>query len=1238
MSPTGDTYRTIVVRVSPEDFVVYGNSAAAAYLGMRREELSGAPLEVLASRVQGEISECFSRPVSGRQVNRLVTDAEGRVFEAKVFSDGGVLDIVLDEVTTAASVSCDLSGVSGVPVEALDEEELRTARQPERRTMTISASRMSGLAAAAERLLPMEVRLMVNAFIEEATEAILGAGCTVQHGGSGLVLGLAGAPRQFSDHALRAVHAACEQNQRLADMRATLLRQGKELLPVTCGIWTGDAVVGTIGNSSRLHYSAVGAAVEHAIRIGRLARPGETLVSEFTLQSLLRTLPPGWQSVQAESETEPDLSEFSWSGEDVVPVPENLRRVVWLVGPGVEEDVTRVELYFDYLWALKVSDLDDPVPVLRVVRPAGVGDAIEFRDDNVVATRFIQTLGKYKLIAVVGVGGMGKVWKAQDRYGNTVAIKVLHPTETASEVQLRRFRREAEVMARLSHRNICRVFEMSEFEDIHFLVMEYVEGLTLADVLQDVPSSPSDARQQSDIPALIRTIRLRRESESESATAEQTVSDEATRVLPTEQALSIFVRICEAVQFAHEHGVLHRDLKPGNILLREDGEPLVADFGLAKLGNDVADFSVTGNVVGTLENMAPEQAASSKSVDERADVYALGTILFQMLTGRRHFKTCGNIVADAQALQDHEPPRPRSINPALDADLDIIIRKALRNSPAERYRSVEALRSDVERYRRGEPISARPVTIVHLIRKSVQRNKVAAISIAVSLLVVIVATGVSVWRVAERADAAEKARVQAENALREAERQGEAAKRSERIAQEQKREAEQRRKEADQALKALKAAREAEKAAQLLAKGARDETAAERAAREKASEALARSEEMARTYMERVAELEQKASSASTPATDPSSEQASAGLRQLSELEDHYARMFPPQRLTLLAATPGVVLQQLGGLQRSISEAILSDPGFAPFWVVKAHVHIAAGELDMAVRSLAQALRFDPASVPDGLNVGNIDLLLNVCREFQKPGANRAELAASLSSGSSLDPVTAGIVRFFYNNRDVARRLSGSMSRESSQPELTVLLMLENGGQGRYAVSDGGLLISGVERVGGLRTIASGRFRKLQIQDAVDIDWTGLASQEIDELDLRGSHITFVPQNPRLLPRTKRLCLEGNGIRDLAFVRMIPTLEELDVSDTGVTDLAPLAMARQLRSLDVGGLSAENLQFLGHLPLERLTLSPGLVADRQSVEALRTFRALRTLRAPSDPPDQTKDEFFRRWDAGEYAR
>ena len=198
---------------------------------------------------------------------------------------------------------------------------------------------------------------------------------------------------------------------------------------------------------------------------------------------MLRTLPEGWQHIRAESEHEPDLSDMDWTREEMAPVPEHLRKVVYLVGRGVEENTDRTELYFDYLWSYRVPGRDQPTPILRVVRPALVGDSFELSEDNIVTNQATQALGKYRLMEVIGTGGMGTVWRGVDRFGNALAIKILHSSQTVTESQLKRFRREAEIMARLPHRNICRVYEMNEFDGIQYLAMEFVDGLPLSDLL-----------------------------------------------------------------------------------------------------------------------------------------------------------------------------------------------------------------------------------------------------------------------------------------------------------------------------------------------------------------------------------------------------------------------------------------------------------------------------------------------------------------------------------------------------------------------------------------------------------------------------------------------------------------------------------------------------------------------------------------------------------------------------------
>ena len=361
----------------------------------------------MAVLCSGEISSCFARPETGRTSNRLVTDGDGRIFEAQLYSDGGVLDIVLDEIAPTEFIGSELRESSGTLLESLSEEELRTVRHPERRYLTVTYTQLQGLAQIADRLDPMEVKLIVDSFVEEACDAVRQTGCTVGETSRDAVLGIYGAPRYYADHPLRAILAACDQIQKTSQLHAGLYGGGKDLPPCSCGIWTGDTLVGILGTSIWQRYTAIGAPVDLAARLCQLARPGEAVLPEHTLTHMLRTLPEGWQHIRAESEHEPDLSDMDWSREEMAPVPEHLRKVVYLVGRGVQENADRTELYFDYRWSFRVPGRDQPTPILRVVRPALVGDSFELSEDNVVTTQATQAFGKYKLIEVIGTGGMG---------------------------------------------------------------------------------------------------------------------------------------------------------------------------------------------------------------------------------------------------------------------------------------------------------------------------------------------------------------------------------------------------------------------------------------------------------------------------------------------------------------------------------------------------------------------------------------------------------------------------------------------------------------------------------------------------------------------------------------------------------------------------------------------------------------------------------------------------------------
>ena len=1257
--PDGEFFRTMIARISPDDIVLYANGAMASYLRVKKSDLIGSPLEVLAARTRGEISACFQRPETGRASNRLVTDDDGRVFELKTYSDGGLLDIVLDEVTTADSVNRDLRHVSGTSVDLLNEEELRTARQPERRFMTVSHARLNGIAHLAERLAPMETRLMLNSFVEESADAILETGCTYYQSSGEAIVGLFGAPRYFADHALRAVRAACNQIEKSSQLRAGFFHQGKEMPPMSCGIWTGETFVGTLGSSATQQYSAIGVTVELSSELSRLARPGEILISEMSLRNIIQTLPEGWQAIRAESEVEPDLSDFHWSGDEIQPLPPEHFRGVWLIGPGIQEDSSRTEFYADYLYSLKTRGLDEAVSILRVVRPAVIGDSLELSTDNVVSTQFSQMLGKYKLLKVIGTGGMGKVWKGQDRYGNVVAIKVMHSSEATTDAQLKRFQREAEVMSRLPHRNICRVFEMSEFEGIQYLVMEFVDGLTLADLLYErtqAESSGSRVGALPDLKSLIHALREERSSRDETPQAEEEASSprpKETRILPIEQTLNMFLKVCEAVQFAHEHGVLHRDLKPGNILLREDGEPLVADFGLAKLSTSESgqSLSISGHVVGTLENMSPEQAESSKEVDERADVYALGTILFQMLTGRRHFEATGNIVTDAQALQSHEPPRPRSLNPKLDSDLEVILLKALRNSPVERYRSVKALEADLEHYRKGEPITARPVSTIDLLRKLVLRNRAVTAVITGSLLVLIAGSIAAFWKITERAKVAE-------DALAEARIQKDLAVKNELKAEEQTR----------QAKAALENQTKAEQAKSAAVKETEDEklkreaVEKEKQAVEKEKADLAgKGEQLTGELSEaqkKVKELEDAMSQPREPERLPLRRQPvqedGVAFQQARRATDSALIQFfneLPMEITRREKNPEFIQAKIGDGLEMVSGALLADSTFTPAWILKGRYHLSCMEVAQAKEAFTTAAKCAEVrrseQKPDLLGPDNPTALAAICDQALKTSSDRFRNTAMLleNSGSSADQVTAAIIQFF-DGKPIAKKSAFGPSptdRTPGQTEITVDLIAANGGVGqvKFQSSPGGgreLQITGIENLANLSPAKklSPAPTRLRIEGASALDWMNLAALPLESLDLTGCQVSAIPATTPLLSRIRSLTLKNTAFTDLSCLRKFPQLSSLDISGTQITDLAPLATYRMLQSLDAGKLSLENVRTLGFLPLARLTISPMLITDKAALNGLRASRRLLVLRAPDDPPDQPAAEFWKKLDARGY--
>lgn len=1223
---------TMFCRVSPDDTVLYCNSALALYLGIEKEMLTGASLEAINLRLSGEMADFFSRQAVTGSLNRLIVDEEGRIFEGSHTSDGLVLDLFLTEVTRAERVLEPFRSTIGYDQEELSEEEIRSILHPERRIISMLRTRTVGLEDLAATLPPAEIRILLNTFDEEMREAVLESGGSIGDVEAGKMEAMLGIPRYYQDHPLRTLRAVFNQFDRIAAIRKRLHRVGKQVPALAAGIASGEVLISPLTSPGFSRLSAAGPPALLCQKLCKLARAGEILLSQFSLTALLGCLPDGWGYMRAETEDAPDLADIDWEGDEVQALPESLERQVYLVGPGVEQHSDQTAFYFEYLYTVRCAGFDTPVPVLRVVRPEGAAGAVfEISDERLMQTPVAQVLGKYKLLSVVGVGGMGKVWKAQDRFGNTVAIKVLNKAEAASEESVRRFQREAEVMSRLPHRNICRVFEIGKFEGVEFISMEFVDGLTLADLLYEglAENAGPKVEKEARLQELIQSLRVSRSvaiSRGEQPIAETAQRPRHSRILPVAQTLSLFTKICEGVQFAHEHGILHRDLKPGNVLLREDGEPLVADFGLAKFEEEnESSMSISGHIVGTIENMAPEQAESSKDVDERADVYSLGTILYQMLTGHRHFDSSGNIIQDAQTLKTHQPVRPRQLNPTVDADLELICMKALRPVPSERYRTVSAMLADINRYRRGEVIKARPVSGMDVLRKAMHRHRALVAAIAVAGLVLAALAVVAVYQINQERIAAEEHASRAEEQARRAE---EEARRAEmlRVEADQLRvEAERRQQDVEATLAELRKAREETVTEAQSRQKAEAESEKERLAREEAEKKVA---QLNRTNLE----LEAAATEAALNRNNDG-EVASGQQQQLETARSIFADRIQLRRIDL--EDPEVLSELiLAGLDAS-SRAVQQEPSNPEAHLLRGIYHLVSHEPEQALASLRQAREQGPESSVFAEKARLLNRVIS--RQVEQLGEFSPEsVAEAIRTLSTREfEKLASLILAALPHRDPYRvKTIGEalLAIQDSNPEIRGNISLVQESYGTVA------RVERSEQLADFAPLAELPVEGLHLIAPKYVDWNVLSQMNLRGLILENANAQALPaMMPGDLSNLRFLSLRGTPVADLRFLAPLSNLQKLDLTDTGVRDITGIHN-RNLISLNLTGCEPMNLVTITRLNLQELILDPATAANESQTIILRRRSTPSILRIEGDPPSQTLGEFFRRQDAGEYRK
>ena len=330
----------------------------------------------------------------------------------------------------------------------------------------------------------------------------------------------------------------------------------------------------------------------------------------------------------------------------------------------------------------------------------------------------LRYFGDYELLEEIGRGGMGVVYRArQVSLNRGVALKLIRAGELANTEEVARFRTEAEAAAHLDHPNIVPVYEVGAHKDRHYFSMKLIEGGSL------VQWSPAVG------------VRGPRSAEA------------AVRLVST---------VARAVHYAHQRGILHRDLKPGNILLDPQGRPYVTDFGLATRLEADSALTLSGAILGTPSYIAPEQAAGVKELTTAADIYSLGAIFYELLTNRPPFAGATALETLLQ-VRELEPQSPRAINPRIDRDLETICLKCLEKSPTRRYGSAEALAEDLECWLAHKPIHARPVSALERVGKWAQRKPAIATLLVILHLVGIVGLAGVIWQWREAVSARHRA-------------------------------------------------------------------------------------------------------------------------------------------------------------------------------------------------------------------------------------------------------------------------------------------------------------------------------------------------------------------------------------------------------------------------------------------------------------------------------------------------
>ncbi len=355
-----------------------------------------------------------------------------------------------------------------------------------------------------------------------------------------------------------------------------------------------------------------------------------------------------------------------------------------------------------------------------------------------------RTLGDFRLLREIGRGGMGVVYEAEQvSLRRRVALKVLPAHLTLQPEAVSRFRREASTAARLQHPGIVQIHGIGQAEGAHFFAMEFVEGAPLSEVLNRMRREDRGSLEGGQVGKAVssaahRSVQSEPATEAGTAETRRRASSSAWNRTYIETVCGLVTQVADALEHAHKARILHRDVKPSNILVREDGSAMLTDFGLAR-EEGLPSLTLTGEFGGTPYYVSPEQAMARRvKVDHRTDIYSLGVTLYELLTlrlpfeGRTSQEVLGKIIAK-------EPPSPRQINPLLPRDLVTIVLKALEKDPDRRYATARDFASDIRAFLSYRPIAARPPSLVSQIQRVVRKHRQTSTVLTALLLLTVAA-------------------------------------------------------------------------------------------------------------------------------------------------------------------------------------------------------------------------------------------------------------------------------------------------------------------------------------------------------------------------------------------------------------------------------------------------------------------------------------------------------------------